>query len=100
LEKNESDRWSFNERYQQEARKMKVYSTKILRGYGKSRPVKKEEYEVKRINCSADFLFRFHDDSVTWLCFFGYDGASKITSFYPLSEKQIEKLKKHCENKK
>lgn len=78
---------------------MKVYITKILRGYGKSRPVKKEEYEVKKINFyPMDFLFRFRDGSVTFLCFFGHDGAGKIISFYPLSEKQIEKLKKHYEN--
>ena len=77
---------------------MKVYVTKILKGYGKRRPVKKEEYEVKKIIYPLDFLFQFHDDSVTWLCFFGYSGDGKIISFYPLSEKQIGKLKKHYEN--
>jgi hypothetical protein len=78
---------------------MKVYSTKILRGYGKSRPVKKEEYEVKEINSyPSDFLFRFHSCSMMWFCFFGHDEVGKITSFYPLSEKQIGKLKKHYEN--
>ena len=74
---------------------MKVYVTKILIGYGKSRPVEKEEYEVKKIICPLNFLFRFHDGSVTWLSFFGHNGAGKIISFYPLSEKQIGKLKKH-----
>lgn len=87
MEKNESYWTIFNERYQQEARKIKVYITKILRGYGKSRPVEKEEYEVKKIIYPLDFLFQFHDDSVTWLCFFGYNGDGKIISFYPLSEK-------------
>jgi hypothetical protein len=78
---------------------MKVYVTKILRGYGKSRPVIKEEYEVKKITSHQnDFLFRFRDGSVTWLCFFGHNEAGKIISFHPLSEKQIGKLKKHYEN--
>lgn len=78
---------------------MKVYVTKILRGYGKSRPVKKEEHEVKEIKSyPSDFLFRFHSYSMMWLYFFGYDEVGKITSFYPLSEKQIGKLKKHYEN--
>ena len=78
---------------------MKVYITKILRCYGESRQVKKEEYDVKKITSNQnDFLFRFHDCSVTWLCFLGHNEAGKIISFYPLSEKQIEKLKKHYEN--
>ena len=78
---------------------MKVYVTKILRGCGKSITVKKEEYEVTKITSHQnDFLFRFHDCSVTWLCFLGHSESGKIISFYPLSEKQIEKLKKHYEN--
>ena len=79
---------------------MKVYVTKILRGYVKSTTVKKEEYEVKKITShqNDDFLFRFTDCSVTWLCFFGHNEVGKIISFYPLSEKQIGKLKKHYEN--
>ena len=99
MEKNESYRGSFNERYQHDARKMKVYVIKILRGYGKSRPVKKEEYDVKEIKSyPIDFLFLFHNYSMMWLYFFGYNEVGKITSFYPLSEKQIGKLKKHYEN--
>lgn len=78
---------------------MKVYSTKIIRGYGESRPVIKEEHDVKEIKYyPSDFLFRFHSYSMMWLYCFGYEEVGKITSFYPLSEKQIGKLKKHYEN--
>jgi hypothetical protein len=80
---------------------MKVYVTKFLRCYGESRQVKKEEYDVKKITSHPDdFLFHLHCFSKMWLYFSGFDGVFKIISFYPLSKKQIEKLKKHCENKK
>jgi F0F1-type ATP synthase delta subunit len=76
---------------------MRLYSTLIIEHGEKSRVIKHEQDVKKIISYYPDFIFYLEkncEKSTLFFEFFGFIIHGKITSFYPLSEKQIEKLKK------